>query len=426
MPTTAIGEINALVGRIRRLVDYGWSVEMGGGSSEYLYRVTAPNGRRIQLHGSPSDPNWYKAVLKQLNDQGFETDEAQAGEDRAALRREKIEADRATAEAKTKRLAAKSAAHAAAVAKASGAPMEIDLKWALTPIRRQETRVVLMTPEAARKILDEINTHNRPPKERRTCELVAAIENDAWSLTHQGVAIDWNGVLQDGQHRLEAIARTDRTVPIMVSIGMDPDNFAKIDNGSLRSARDVLAIRGEVAATALAATAKMIIQHQLWGADLHHRHRNYSVRNDEVSSAMDEFGDELNIAVLRAQRIRREGIKVSVSGIAAAIFLISRQLPVNDERVEKFLDDFETGSDIGTDDPVRLLRRVLIRSAGDRTHKMDAYQVMALVIKAWNHRAKSTRKLEVLVFRGASESFPHPFLPPPIDIDKPEYAEQSA
>src|SRR5437762_11438103 len=74
MTTTARAEISKIVARVRRV----WgndAVERGGGSSGWLYRINAPNGTRIQLHGTPSDRNWYKQVWQDLNAAGFEEDE---------------------------------------------------------------------------------------------------------------------------------------------------------------------------------------------------------------------------------------------------------------------------------------------------------------------------------------------------------------
>ena len=43
--------------------------------------------------------------------------------------------------------------------------------------------------------------------------------------THQGIAFDENGVLQDGQHRLCAIVSANKPVDMMVTSGLSPDNF---------------------------------------------------------------------------------------------------------------------------------------------------------------------------------------------------------
>src|SRR5207247_5088458 len=87
-------EIMKIVARVRRV----WgneSVERGGGSSGWLFRINTPNGRepaRIQLHGTPSDRNWKKHVEDNLRDAGFEEDEQLFLEQEAERKRTEAEA----------------------------------------------------------------------------------------------------------------------------------------------------------------------------------------------------------------------------------------------------------------------------------------------------------------------------------------------
>ncbi|HEY6116788.1 MAG TPA: hypothetical protein VI172_12595, partial [Candidatus Dormibacteraeota bacterium] len=66
-------EMNEIVARCRRI---GWKVEVGTNRTDWRYRVTAPTGVRVQIHGSPSDRNWMHTVMRDLNAQGFEDAEA--------------------------------------------------------------------------------------------------------------------------------------------------------------------------------------------------------------------------------------------------------------------------------------------------------------------------------------------------------------
>jgi len=66
----------------------------------------------------------------------------------------------------------------------------------------------------------ENNFRNRPISE----DTVAAYARDMiagqWVATHQGVAFNDKDELIDGQHRLHAIVRCDKTIRMMVTFGL--------------------------------------------------------------------------------------------------------------------------------------------------------------------------------------------------------------
>ena len=78
-------------------------------------------------------------------------------------------------------------------------------------------QMCMMTPEVADVWLREFNNHNRPLSASVVKTLASTIENGEWKLTHQGIAIDKDINLIDGQHRLAAIVSSDTTIPIMIT-----------------------------------------------------------------------------------------------------------------------------------------------------------------------------------------------------------------
>jgi hypothetical protein len=101
--------------------------------------------------------------------------------------------------------------------------------------------VVNVTPEIARHWLD-CNRLNRPTKPAVVEEYIRQIESGQWKRTHQGIAFTSEGVLLDGQHRLFAIIRTGRTLPMLVFTNEPSENYEFIDCGRTRSNLDMLRI----------------------------------------------------------------------------------------------------------------------------------------------------------------------------------------
>ena len=66
------------------------------------------------------------------------------------------------------------------------------------------SRVQKISPEKAAEML-AANTANRPLSRSTVQAFAEAMRRGDWLVTHQGIAVDTNGVLVDGQHRLAAV-----------------------------------------------------------------------------------------------------------------------------------------------------------------------------------------------------------------------------
>ncbi len=398
-------ELNEIVARCRRIQ---WKVEVGNSRTAWKYRVTAPTGVRVQLHWSPSDVNWKKTVMRDLDAQGFSEAEAAWLAQDEALRKEKL----ATVKKKNDVALAKAAEHAKALELATK-PVglsPVDINWVLGKTTQPECRAVLLTPDAAEKIL-AANNRNRRKRPGGVEFFEDIIVNKEWGWTHQGIAIDTEGYVQDGQHRLQACVKTGQTLPVYITIGMPPENFGKIDTGMPRNARDLAYLRGEKNEAILTSVGRMLVQIEQHGGEAARR-TTKRTPIDRVDRKVVEAGDVLRDAAATAARIRRE-LKANVNGLALAIYLITMKLPEGDPRVQSFISDFESGIGLDTrNDPVWALRRYFIRHEGSRAPR--AWEAAALVIKAWNQRTSGNTK--TYLRWTTDERFPDVFLPPPMQL----------
>jgi hypothetical protein len=103
------------------------------------------------------------------------------------------------------------------------------------------TEIKQVTPAIAEKWLLH-NTENRRLRESSVKNLADAITRGEWKLTHQGIAFDKNGILQDGQHRLAAVIESGRTIPMMVTWDAPESNFDALDQGLKRGYSDIYGI----------------------------------------------------------------------------------------------------------------------------------------------------------------------------------------
>jgi len=96
---------------------------------------------------------------------------------------------------------------------------------------------------ATKELVDsllEMNINNRPIRKGIVECYKQDISDGRWFVTNQGIGIDINGVLVDGQHRLQAIK--DMGYPpirLLILSGLDPEVRSVIDQHAKRSVRDI-------------------------------------------------------------------------------------------------------------------------------------------------------------------------------------------
>lgn len=108
-----------------------------------------------------------------------------------------------------------------------------------------KVQILDVTPDMAKEYLIK-NDSNRKINKLQLGMLVRAINDNQWRLTHQGIAFYVDGELADGQHRLNAVIETGRTLKMAVFTGVDRDQetVMAIDCGKARTFRDGARITG--------------------------------------------------------------------------------------------------------------------------------------------------------------------------------------
>lgn len=105
------------------------------------------------------------------------------------------------------------------------------------------TRTERITPKKAEQYLAMKKT-NRPIDKAHVKALAKMMRDGTFHLTHQGIAFNCDGTLQDGQHRLLAIIESGMYVSMNVSRGLPNKAMDVIDTGKKRTIADALNING--------------------------------------------------------------------------------------------------------------------------------------------------------------------------------------
>lgn len=255
---------------------------------------------------------------------------------------------------------------------------------------------VEITPTLADALLLR-NEGNRRIYQSHVKALAAAMERGEWMTTHAGIAIDRNGRLLDGQHRLCAVRASGVAVRMDVHFGEAPESFDRIDVGRVRSAANLLEIGGHKNTSMLAAIGRVLIS--LESGSLYIDRINHS--NHELLEYVARKPGIVEAALIANTVKDALGKMHSPAGFGAAALLIQQRMGA--EEPAPFFEKVKTGLGLKSEfDACYRLRQRLQKSA---TGKLTAIEVCALTIKAFNCWHEG-RQLKVLIWRAVDEAFP--------------------
>ena len=122
--------------------------------------------------------------------------------------------------------------------------------------------VETITPVMAKKYLEKM-IGNRPLSEGKTIEYGIAMERGQWRLNGETIKFDTSGRLFDGQHRLQACLLAEKPFKTYVIRDIeDPQAFATVDVGKMRSHGDIFGIAGYPSSAVASGAALLVFQHK--------------------------------------------------------------------------------------------------------------------------------------------------------------------
>lgn len=223
-------------------------------------------------------------------------------------------------------------------------------------------KVVEITPDMARKWLENNNPHNRNVYERVVLSYARDMATGNWVVNNQGIGFDSNGNLVDGQHRLYACIRANRPFKSLVVLGLPVANGngirvqMTIDQGKSRQAGDVFSLAyGVKDANHQAAITRGLVDIVTMAAGIKTRSR-LSIRC--LAEIRELYEDEIEIAM--------GGKSGAIRGLVysptmAAFAFAAKPFP---EKVREFIAQYYSGENIHKGDPALTLRNYMLARSG--------------------------------------------------------------
>tara|TARA_R110000787_G_C13325316_1_gene436848 strand:- start:78 stop:872 length:795 start_codon:yes stop_codon:yes gene_type:complete len=239
-----------------------------------------------------------------------------------------------------------------------------------------KTEVRTITPVVATEMLKK-NLNNRKVSENHVRFLAEEMRNGNWLFDGQPLRFDEDNVLIDGQHRLNAIIKSQTSQNLLIVTGLKKESFKVMDTGKNRNAADALSINGEQYYSTIASCAKFIIMLKSGTSD---RNRIGRTSNSNIVKWLDN-----NRAIVDHIKTS-DKLKHAFSGvltntyIASFLFLFAENDAVASE---DFMRKLCTGLDLSEKDPIFVLRRTLIKEKTSKWN-MPPKDKQALIIKGWN------------------------------------------
>lgn len=201
------------------------------------------------------------------------------------------------------------------------------------------------------------NTKNRPQIRANVDFVKDELVNNRFLFNGQTITFDWNGVLQDGQHRLIAISELDAEAEILVVRGIDPAAFKTIDTGAKRTPRDVLSINEVPYSSALASAINRILgkfdQSRKVG-----KSGSVKFSNTEILDFYNQNKEELDNNASFIYTLYNSETKIITPALGIAmLFLLKKE---NSNKAKSFIREIYTGTKEGEDVTALTLRKRLL------------------------------------------------------------------
>jgi hypothetical protein len=262
-----------------------------------------------------------------------------------------------------------------------------------------EFKKVLITPDLAKSMLEK-NSNNRGVK----IPVVLRYANDMikgnWNEeTAEMIKITDEGDIVDGQHRLMAVVKSNKSVFFYVAYGLDKSTFKYLDTGVSRSAGDVFKIDGIKNYYTIASIISAFhVLKKVAGINVQ---KNNKLTNSELLEVYYE-NPEFWQFIARKADVWYDGFAKILSKSSLGAFFATFH-KINSDDAENFMNQLCLGLNV-KNKTIELLRKRLIQEKL-ATKKTTPYIRNSMILKTWNLYRKG-ETVKVLKFDPEKESFP--------------------
>ena len=239
-------------------------------------------------------------------------------------------------------------------------------------------RLEEITPEVARKML-EANVNNRKKKSE---SIDKDIERGRWRINGATIVFSDDGVLLDGQNRLDAVVKTGIPIVTVVVYGVQAESQVSMDMGVKRQVNDFLTMRGYKEATLVSAVGTAVCRSDILGLSSSFGYRRGSDYTVEDILLFIEKNYESRLApILNDVDDTARRYRFVWRGTLGALYDAFRRCGGEDDY--RFFVDQMLGKRAQCQ-PVRVLANRLIDNANKKQDRLTQETIAVYFVKVWN------------------------------------------
>lgn len=229
-----------------------------------------------------------------------------------------------------------------------------------------------VTPGLAAEILKR-NPDNRSISPTKAQHYATDMINGTWATNGEPIIISEDGLLNDGQHRMQAIIDANVSLPMLFVFGVSRESRTTIDQGRARGAKDYLAMDGVPYSTNASTSARFIIAYERSaGQNLSARPQ---VTNTEVYRRV-KSDPAIIVAAQYAHKNYAEYRHLFSITVMAACYYILNDIAADD--AVEYLDQVALGESIKRGDPAFAVRTAFLNDKRERAEAME------IIFHGWN------------------------------------------
>lgn len=125
----------------------------------------------------------------------------------------------------------------------------------------QVAELAILTPGLAGELLRR-NPDNRGIRPAKSAQYANDIRAGRWDANGEPIIISREGLLNDGQHRANAVVEANKPIMVWFVFGVDRASRLTVDQGAARGAADYLGMEGVPNASVQASIARVVIAYE--------------------------------------------------------------------------------------------------------------------------------------------------------------------
>lgn len=209
-----------------------------------------------------------------------------------------------------------------------------------------KSEIVRMTPEMAKKYLENNFEKNRSIKAYKVDQYASDMMSGRWDINAcDPIMISETGKLLNGQHRLTALVKTGRTLIMEVRTNVPEESYVNMDQGACRTISEMIDIKQPASVSAVArieyclkysnGTLVSSLRGQLGGAGSGAKRKP---PHADLIRYCQQHGDRLLEYVRTGSKMKNACNRLTINQYAGFVALL--KFVGDDGKLDEFVEDF--------------------------------------------------------------------------------------